>query len=212
MGNFKIKYLLSVAIVLLFTQFVFGFAPVMRAISSIAPHQDTILQQVTGDSTPRRNEREERERRRNRDERRRTSQEQELPHDDSVQYITPADSAMLSEIQQDIHEMIIAESDSARSQGSSAIDKPISGKAMDSLYYDLRTKRVYLYTQGDVTYGNFNLKADFMDIDLNSKNIYAYGSTDTVNGEVKINRPTFTEGGSVLNMDTITYNITSQKA
>ncbi|MBR6759988.1 MAG: LPS-assembly protein LptD [Alistipes sp.] len=210
MGNFKIKYILSVAIVLLFTQFGFGFAPVMRAISSIAPHQDTILQQATSDSTPRRNEREERERRRNREERRRATQEQ--PQSDSVQYLTPADSAMLSDIKQDIHDMIIAESDSARSQGSSAIDKPISGKAVDSLYYDLRTKRVYLYNQGDVTYGNFNLKADFMDIDLNSKNIYAYGSADTVNGEPKINRPTFTEGGSVLNMDTITYNITSQKA
>lgn len=181
----------------------------MRAISSVIAEQDSIQQEATRqDSASQRNKSKERRKERAQRSERRTITSEE----NSATTIPELDSALLDTIRHDVEELIIAESDSARKSGSSAIDKPISGRAMDSLYYDLRTKKVYLYNQGDVTYGNFNLKADYMDIDLNSKNIYAYGSSDTLDGEVKINRPTFTEGNSTLNMDTIVYNITTQKA
>ena len=100
----------------------------------------------------------------------------------------------------------------ARRNAVSGLDQMITGRATDSLFYDLRNNRVYIYEQGDVTYDNMTLKADFMNIDLNNKNIYAYGKTDTVNGAPVTTRPQFTQGATSLNMDTITYNIETQRA
>ena len=69
-----------------------------------------------------------------------------------------------------------------RRRSGSGLDRIIKGRATDSLYYDMRKKMVYLYEKGDVTYDNMNLQADFMNIDLDTKNIYAYGKADTVDG------------------------------
>ncbi len=46
------------------------------------------------------------------------------------------------------------------------LDDQLSGKNTDSLVYDVRNKRVYVYNEGDVTYQNRNLKADYMQIDM----------------------------------------------
>jgi lipopolysaccharide assembly outer membrane protein LptD (OstA) len=88
----------------------------------------------------------------------------------------------------------------------------ISGKAKDSLHYDLRNNRVHLYEQGEVTYDDMQLKADLMNIDLDNKEIYAFGKIDSTNNEPVITRPTFIQGGTTLNMDTIKYNIETQRA
>ena len=100
----------------------------------------------------------------------------------------------------------------APTQGKASIDRIISGKAKDSLYYDMRNKKVYMYEESQVTYDNMTLSADFVNIDLDKKNIYAYGKTDTVDGVATVTRPSFTQSGSTLNMDTITNNLESQRA
>ncbi len=99
-----------------------------------------------------------------------------------------------------------------RRRAGAGLDRMITGHATDSLYYDMRKKMVYIYEQGDVTYDNMNLKADFINIDLDTKNIFAYGKADTLEGESTVTRPLFTQGSTSLNMDTITYNIESQRA
>ena len=100
----------------------------------------------------------------------------------------------------------------SRRKAVSGLDKMITGHATDSLFYDLRNNKVYIYEKGDVTYDNMNLQADYMNIDLDQKSIYAYGKTDSVDGEVIITRPLFTQGETSLNMDTITYNIETERA
>ena len=95
-------------------------------------------------------------------------------------------------------------------QRKSFLDDVISGKNQDSLVYDLRNKTVYIYEKGDVDYQDKNLKADFMKINMDDKIIFAYGREDTT---TKTNtRPEFTDGGSTYQMDTITYNIATEKA
>ncbi len=167
MGKLNVKYLLSVAVVLLLAQFVFGFTPMHHIDPSLAAsvqHQDTLRQDTT----------------------RRT-----IIESDSTS--TPIDTV-------------------ARRKAVSSLDQMIKGRATDSLFYDLRNNKVYIYEQGEVNYDNMSLQADFMNIDLNNKNIYAYGKTDTVNGESVSTRPLFTQGETSLNMDTITYNIETQRA
>ncbi|MDE6046855.1 MAG: LPS-assembly protein LptD, partial [Alistipes sp.] len=49
------------------------------------------------------------------------------------------------------------------------LEDPISGQNSDSLVYDVRNKMIYIYNQGDVSYQNSNLKADYMQIDMETK-------------------------------------------
>lgn len=102
------------------------------------------------------------------------------------------------------------------------LDDVINGENEDSLVYQVQKKVVYIYEKGDVKYQKMNLKADFMRIDMDHKEIYAYGRPDTVELEepteegdtVKIvnTRPEFIDEGASYTMDTITYNLDSKKA
>ncbi len=100
----------------------------------------------------------------------------------------------------------------APKEPSAFLDKPIFGKNSDSLVYDVRNKLVYIYNEGDITYEKNNLKADFMRIDMNSKQVYAYGKPDSLDGRPIVTKPEFTEGSASYQMDTITYNLDSKKA
>ena len=88
----------------------------------------------------------------------------------------------------------------------------IDGKAADSVVFDARNKLIFSYRSGDVTYQGMNLKADFMRVDMQTKDIFAHGYTDSVDGVATQTHPEFTDGGSPYSMDTITYNLDSRKA
>ncbi|MFI3286307.1 MAG: putative LPS assembly protein LptD [Rikenellaceae bacterium] len=106
-----------------------------------------------------------------------------------------------------------ANSTQPRKAGRNAfLDDVMTGKNTDSLYYDVREKKVYIYDQGDITYQNKNLVADFMRIDMQTREVFAYGKADTVDGEATVVKPVFTDNGSSFTMDTITYNLKSSKA
>ena len=113
-----------------------------------------------------------------------------------------------------------AEATEPRSTSDTARRKPkapmfndiIDGKAADSVVFDARNKMIYSYRSGDVTYQGMNLKADFMRVDMQTKDIYAHGYLDSVDGEATQTHPEFSDGGSPYSMDTITYNLDSRKA
>ena len=92
---------------------------------------------------------------------------------------------------------------------SNFLDNIISGKNSDSLVYRPKDRLVYIYKSGDVTYGNMNMKADFMRVELDTKQLYATGVSDTLGNKT---RPVFVEGSSTFTMDTILYNMASGKA
>lgn len=195
MGNFRVKYILSVATLLLFTQIVFGFAPTHRANSSEVAHTEKFLQDTVRPTQRREARAASNEARSNA---RRNARNN--ANDTIKGTVTVSDT------------LAITIPDSTVRQAKAALTMPITGRATDSLHYDLRTKRVYLYEKGEVTYDKFNLKADFMDIDLNTNNVLAYGRPDSVDGKPIMTRPMFTEGATSLNMDTIIYNMDSQRA
>ncbi|MDE7068946.1 MAG: LPS-assembly protein LptD, partial [Alistipes sp.] len=76
------------------------------------------------------------------------------------------------------------------------LDDIISGKNRDSLYYDLRSRTIYIYNEGDISYQNINLKGDFMRIDMDDKMILAHGKPDTLDGVPTATHPVFTEGNA----------------
>jgi len=105
-----------------------------------------------------------------------------------------------------------SEADTAGKGGGAFLDDIIKGSNTDSLQIDLRNHMVYIYNEGDVQYQNMSLKADFMRINMDTKEIYAYGKPDTVEGRPTVTHPVFEDNGSSYSMDTITYNISSKKA
>lgn len=103
--------------------------------------------------------------------------------------------------------------DTARRKKGAMFDDIIEGKATDSVVFDARNKKIYSYRGGDVTYQGMNLKADFMRVDMETKDIFAHGYADsTETGEPTKTHPEFADGGSPYSMDTITYNLDSRKA
>ena len=110
-----------------------------------------------------------------------------------------------------INSLLVLPSDTAgKRKQRNFLDEIINGKNKDSLYYDVRGKMVHIYEQGDVTYGNMNIKADYMRVMMDSKEILAYGKADT--SAYGHTRPEFTEAGSTYTMDTVTYNIDTKRA
>ncbi|MCD8071783.1 MAG: LPS-assembly protein LptD, partial [Alistipes sp.] len=88
------------------------------------------------------------------------------------------------------------------------LDDIIYGRNKDSLIYKAHLKKVYIYEQGDIDYQNLNLKADFIEADLETKKIIAIGRQDDSTGVWT--RPEFMEGGSVYTGDTLVYNLESK--
>ena len=190
MGKVRVKYILSVAVVLLFVQIFIGSAAnryaTNRAVFSTPTLQDTTSQ--TRQRAPRRQQ----------------NQTSAPTQADTVLTIN-ADSILSALTDTLAHRQ--------RTSGKgSGLSEVIKGRAKDSLYYDLRNNKVHLYKEGEVAYDNMQLKADIMDIDLDNKEIYAFGRTDTVNNQPVVSRPQFIQGESTLNMDTIKYNIETQRA
>ena len=181
LGKLRVKYILSVAVVLIFVQFIFGLpaAPAFINARVAAIQQDTLK----------------------RDSVRRVREMREMA--DSILSVAGVEQDSLAALGDTI---------TSRRKSGSGLNQIIKGNATDSLYYDMRKKMVYLYEKGDVTYEDMNLQADFMNIDLETKNIYAYGKADTIDGVPTVTRPLFTQGSTSLNMDTIAYNIESQRA
>ena len=181
LGKLRVKYILSVAVVLIFVQFVFGLpaAPAFINARAVLEQQDTLK----------------------RDSVRRVREMREMA--DSILSVAGVEQDSLAALGDTI---------TSRRKSGSGLNQIIKGNATDSLYYDMRKKMVYLYEKGDVTYEDMNLQADFMNIDLETKNIYAYGKADTIDGVPTVTRPLFTQGSTSLNMDTIAYNIESQRA
>ena len=100
-----------------------------------------------------------------------------------------------------------------RTSSAPMFDDIVEGKAADSVVFDARNKMIYSYKQGDVTYQGMNLKADFMRVNMQTKDIFAHGiPSDTVDGKPTTTHPEFSDGGSPYSMDTITYNLDSRKA
>ncbi len=108
------------------------------------------------------------------------------------------------------------------------LDDIIKGTNQDSLIYDLRTKNIYIFEKGDITYQKMNIKGDYMRINMTTKEVFAHGRPDTTktsetaqqeiwDQEIsdsipKNTRVEFSDGSQSFTMDTMIYNLGSKKA
>lgn len=97
----------------------------------------------------------------------------------------------------------------ARKSSERFLDSPIEGTSRDSLIFDAKNNLVYIYGEGDVKYQTMEMKADYMRMGMESRELFAKGLPDSVG---VLSEPQFTDGGTTYTMDSINYNTRSSKA
>jgi len=90
-----------------------------------------------------------------------------------------------------------------------ALDKIIEYKAADSIWFSIKRNRVYLYKDAFIVYGDMNLKAHYIEIDLSRKEIFAKGGKDS-SGKYT-NLPVLRDGNDNYTADSMKYNAQTKK-
>ncbi len=94
-------------------------------------------------------------------------------------------------------------------QQQSTLDTKVDYKAKDSIRFDLRNRKVYLYKDDDITYGSINLQGDYMEIDFTTNEIYSTGMEDST-GNIE-GKPIFKESDDEFASNEMKYNFDTKK-
>lgn len=95
------------------------------------------------------------------------------------------------------------------SLSKSAISSVVDYTATDSIRFDLKKKKAYLYNKTNIKYEDVFLESNFIRIDMGKSQLFASGSTDsagTVTG-----KPLFKQGQQSFRTEQIEYNFISKK-
>ncbi|MDP3829728.1 MAG: hypothetical protein Q8Q47_00570, partial [Ignavibacteriaceae bacterium] len=97
-------------------------------------------------------------------------------------------------------------SDSLVTTTKSDIDSIIFSSATDSLIFDLKIKKMYIYGSGDLRYKETNLKSGKIDVDFETSNVeaFSYGYDSTSNKELQT--PVLNDKGEEYKGTRMRYN------
>ncbi|KAA3646927.1 MAG: LPS-assembly protein LptD [Bacteroidetes bacterium] len=90
-----------------------------------------------------------------------------------------------------------------------AITTKVKYQAKDSMRFDMAVEKVYLFGKAQVNYGNIQLTADYIEVDLSKNTVLANGLPDST-GEIK-GLPVFKEGAQEYQAGKMTYNFKTKK-
>ena len=88
------------------------------------------------------------------------------------------------------------------------LDAPVDFRSSDSMII-IRRDSAFMYGNSSVKYGDIQLDAANIDLDLNNSTVYAVGAPDSV-GEIQ-GSPVFNEGGTQYEAKTMRYNFSTEK-
>lgn len=95
------------------------------------------------------------------------------------------------------------------SLSKSAISSVVNYQATDSIRFDLKLKKAYLFNKTDIKYDDVILEANYVEIDMNKSQLYATGSGDS-SGTI-VGKPLFKQGDQSFRTETISYNFVTKK-
>ena len=198
LDRIRVKYLFSAAALLLFAQLVFGSSVPrgmlasaaedslrQRLSDSLQTHSEAAAEVPEAATQSRRDRRE--QARAAREQARRRAAFEALPQEQLDSLITQKGDSLEGRGADTIARDTVKEKKPQKP--GAFLDDPITGKNKDSLVYDVRNKMVYIYNEGDITYQNSNLKADYMQINMDTKMVYAYGKPDSLEGKPIVTKP-----------------------
>jgi lipopolysaccharide assembly outer membrane protein LptD (OstA) len=96
-----------------------------------------------------------------------------------------------------------------KSGKSESLDYPVYYHASDSNIMDMQRKLIYLYNDAEVKYSDIQLNADFIRVDLDKKEVLAYGMPDSTG--TTVGKPVFKQEDETFEADTIRYNFDSKR-
>lgn len=94
-------------------------------------------------------------------------------------------------------------------QANSDLAASITYKASDSIIYDMESGMLYLYNDASLTYEEFNLKANQVNLAVDEQTLYAEGTKDRDGNDVGL--PEFTQDGETYRARSVAYNFESEK-
>jgi hypothetical protein len=95
-------------------------------------------------------------------------------------------------------------------QMDSSLEEPVYYSARDSIYSDLKKKIVYLFGEAKITYGEIEMTADYMEMDLDKKQVLATYTLDKDSN--RVGEPHFKDGSQEMTAASISYNFDTKKA
>ena len=109
------------------------------------------------------------------------------------------------------NDSVAAAEDSIRkSQKKSALDAPVVYTATDSMTFFMGSKNAYLYGDADVKYMDIDLKAENINMNMDSSIIHAIYGLDSLGA--KYGTPIFKDGGDEYELEKMSYNFKTKKA
>ena len=94
-------------------------------------------------------------------------------------------------------------------KASTELTSEITYHARDSIRFSVEDKKVYLYGEAQINYGDIELRAAYIVIDQNTKEVYAEGVTDST-GKT-IGTPQFKSGDQDFSAKRMRYNFNTKK-
>ena len=120
--------------------------------------------------------------------------------------LAPGDTAIIDTIALDSISIDTALIDSVIKP---VIEAPINYDASDSIIVSFDGQKVFLYNEASVTYQQIELTAYFIELDLETKEVYAEGLIDST-GEL-VQKPIFKDGSQEFESKTLRYNFDTEK-
>lgn len=90
------------------------------------------------------------------------------------------------------------------------LESIVNYHSRDSIYCDLKNRKVHLYGQAHLSYEDVDMQADYLLIDFGKKEVYATYTLDSLGN--RIGEPVFVQDGDTIRTATLRYNFETQKA
>ena len=95
-------------------------------------------------------------------------------------------------------------------QHVSDLDASLDYEADDSIILDMPSRKAYLYGNAKISYQEIIIVANYIEIDLDSKDVMARGIVNDSTGDY-LGRPSLEDNGKKYEADTMRYNFQSKK-
>ena len=95
-------------------------------------------------------------------------------------------------------------------KANSDLSAPVSYNATDSIVFDVRTGKLFMYNQANLTYTDIELKADRVEVDIDKQQLYARSADSATTVQEAL--PQFSQGEETYRARTMSYNFGSGKA
>lgn len=104
----------------------------------------------------------------------------------------------------------ITQDSTDKKKHKSPLEEKVDYHSEDSIIFDVKSKVMYLYDTAQINYKTIELKANYIAIDLNKKELHSKGVKDTVAGTVT-GSPEFTDNGQTFTASEMSYNFDTKK-